>query len=122
MGQPSQIDYTMADPSSIAENWGDYSPASPDFPASPYLYDLLVDQPPPSVLPSEAGSALPSEAGSALPSETNSPWISGDNSAHSSDLDLPPTSFTKETKQTNLFGFFSKVSLEEPHKKWQKRK
>lgn len=130
MGQSNQIDYLLADPSSIVEDWGNYSPASPNFPTNPYLYDLLVDQPPPSVLPSgassalpsEAGSVLPSEASSALPSEVNSPWVSGDNSPLSSDSDLPPTSFTKATKQTNLFGFFSKVPSEDLHEKWQKRK
>ena len=114
MGQSNQIDYLLADPSSIVEDWGNYSPASPNFPTNPYLYDLLVDQPPPSVLPSGASSALPSEV--------NSPWVSGDNSPLSSDSDLPPTSFTKATKQTDLFGFFSKVPSEDLHEKWQKRK
>ena len=128
IGQPNQTDYPMAEPSSTPEEWGDYSPASSYFPAGPY--DLLLDEPPPS--------ALPSGASSALPSEVSSPWASGDNlalaseasslsaaeanSALTSDSDLPPTSFTKATKQTKLHGFFLKVPSEEHHLKWQKRK
>ena len=68
------------------------------------FYDFLMDQPPPSILPSEASSALPSEANSPL--------------ASYSDLPLPP----KATKQTNLHNFFSKIPSTEHHTKWQKRK
>ena len=133
---PDPPDYFMANPSSDGEDWADYSPVNPSFPTNPYLYDLLVDQLPPSMLPSGASSALTSEAGStpasespwtsgansALASEFSSPLASGANSALTSDSDLPPPSSTKATKQSNLFGFFSKVSSEEPHARWRKRK
>ena len=137
MNSPNPVDF-MANLSPDAGDWADHSPVSPSFPTNPYLYDLLVDQPPPSTLPSGASSALTSEASSALASEVNSPWTSGANSALASeassplasgansaltsDPDLPLPSSTKATKQTNLFGFFQKVAPEELHVKWQKRK
>jgi len=111
MDPPDPPDYSMT--SSVVEDWSDHSPASPSFPTNSHHYDLLVDQPPPSILPSEASSPWISEA--------SSPWTSGVNSALASDSDSPPPP-TKAAKQTNLLGFFPKVSAEEPHTKWRKRK
>ena len=88
----------MAGPSSAAGDASNYSPASPTFLPNPDLYDLLVDQPPPSILPSEASSPLASGS------------------------DLLPSSSTKATKQINLLGFFSKVPSSDLHANWQKRK
>jgi hypothetical protein len=82
----------------IAENLSNSSPPSPSFSADPDLYESLFNQPPPSILPSEASSA------------------------QASDSDLPPSSFTKATKQNNLLNFFSKVPSTELHARWQKRK
>jgi hypothetical protein len=96
----------MVKSSSIAEDLSNYSPTSPTFSADLDLYDSLIDQPPPSILPSEASSVLPSETSSAL----------------ASDSDLPPSSSTKARKQTGLLHFFSKMPPEELHAKWQKRK
>ena len=88
----------MADLSSVAEGLSNYPPTSPSFPTNPDLYDSLLDQPPPSILPSEASSAF------------------------TSDSELPPPSSTKATKKTNLFNFFPKIPSDEPHARWQKRK
>lgn len=128
----------MVNPTPVVEDPSDYSPTSPSFPDTPYLYDLLIDQPPPSILPSEASSAWASEPGSAwasevssipasevssvLASEANSALTSEAGSALASDSDLPLPSPTKATKQTDLHGFFSKVPSKEPHEKWRKRK
>ena len=40
----------MVDPIPIVEDLYEYSPTSPIFPDNPYLYDLLINQPPPSIL------------------------------------------------------------------------
>lgn len=109
------LDYSMDDLSPTAEDLSNYSPASPSFSTNPDFYDLLVNQPPPSILPSsEASSIIASEVSSALASEVNS--------APASDSDLPPLTANKATKQTNLLGFFSKMPSDEHHAKWQKRK
>ena len=84
--------------SPVAEKCFDYSPASPSFSTNFDLCDLLVNQPPPSILPSEASSPLVS------------------------DSDLPPLPPIKAIKQTNLLNFFSKTPSTEHHTKWQKRK
>lgn len=95
----------MADLDSASEGLSSYSPASPCFSTNPDFYDLLVNQPPPSILPSEASSALASEVGSALASDSE-----------------PLPSSTKATKQTDLHSFFSKMPSDELHVRWQKRK
>jgi len=107
----------MAEPSFVAEDLSNYSPPSPGLSISLDLYDLLVDQLPPSILPSEASSALASD--SDLPPSILSSEAS---SALASDSDLPPSSSTKATKQTNLLGFFPKVPAKDVHTKWKKRK
>jgi hypothetical protein len=88
----------MANPSSVTEDLADYSLPSPSFSTNPDLYDSLIDQPPPSILPSEASSAL------------------------ASDSDLPSPSSTKAKKQTDLHSFFLKMPGDELHAKWGKRK
>ena len=108
---PSPPDYFMF---TVADNLTDYSPVSPSFSFNPDFNDLLVNQPPPSTLLSEASSALASEVSSALASEVSSPLAS--------DFDLPPQSSSKPTKQIDLHNFFSKTPSDEPHVKWQKRK
>ena len=90
----------------VAEDLSNYSPASPNFPTDYDCYDSLVNQPPPSTLPSEASSAIASEVSSAV----------------ASDSDLPSLSSTKATKQTHLLNFFSKMPSDQLHAKWQKRK
>ena len=95
---PNLPDYPMANSSSVIEDWSNYSPASPSFSTNLDLYDLLINQPPPSLLPSEANSPLTSTS------------------------NLPPLSSTKATKQTNLFSFHSKTSPTKPHTERQKRK
>jgi len=112
MDLPNPSDYFIANSRPIAED----PPTTPSFLTNLHLYDLLVNQPPPSILPSEASSVLTSDSdfpSSILPSEVSS--------AVASDSDLPPPS-TKATKQTNLHGFFSSVPSEEPHARWRKRK
>jgi len=104
----------MVNFNSVAEDLSDDSPASPSFSPNPDFYNLPVNHPPPSILPSEASSAITSEVSSALASEASS--------APASDSDLPPLSSTKTTKQTNLHKFFSKMPSNELHVKWQKRK
>jgi hypothetical protein len=122
----------------VAEESSNYSPASPSISLRSDIYELLVDQPPPSifpseassvitseassVLPSEASSALASEASSALASEASSALASEVNSALASDSELPPLPSTKARKQTDLLNFFSKMPSDELHVKWQKRK
>ena len=88
----------MADLSSVAEGLSNYPPTNLSFPTNPDLYGSLLDQPPPSILPSEASSAF------------------------TSDSELPPPSSIKATKKTNLFNFFPKIPSDEPHARWQKRK
>ena len=95
---PNLPDYPIANSSSVIEDWSNYSPASPSFSTNLDLYDLLINQPPPSLLSSEANSPLASTS------------------------NLPPLSSTKATKQTNLFSFYSKTSPTKPHTEWQKRK
>jgi len=114
---PSPPDYCMAKPSSATEDLSNYSPPSPGLSLGLGFYDLLVDQPPLSILPSEASPAPASDSdlpSSVLPSEASS--------ALASDSDIQPSSFTKATKQTNLLGFFPKVPAEVVYTKWWKRK
>ena len=100
---PSPPDYSML---TVADDLTHYSPVSPSFSFNSDFNDLLVNQPPPSTLPSEVSSALASEV--------TSPLVS--------DFDLPPLSSSKPTKQIDLHNFFSKTPSDEPHVKWQKRK
>jgi hypothetical protein len=106
----------------VAEESSNYSPASPSISLRSDIYELLVDQPPPSIFPSEASSVITSEASSVLPSEASSALASEVSSALASDSELPPLPSTKARKQTDLLNFFSKMPSDELHAKWQKRK